>query len=54
MFSKRKKLERLWRQKWRWEINAQKHRNFLIGRRKGSTSKEFKLFVKNFISRKLN
>ena len=52
MFSKRKKLERLWREHWRWEINAQKHRSFLIGSRRGSTSKEFKLFVKNFISRK--
>ena len=52
MFSKRKKLKRLWRQKWRCEINAQKHRNFLIGRRRGSTSKEFKLLVKNFYLRK--
>ena len=52
MFSKRKKLKRLWRQKWRWEINAQQHHSYLIGKRRGSTSKEFKFFVKNFYSRK--
>ena len=45
---KRSLLKKKWIQQWRWEINCQKHRNFLVGRRKGSTSKEFKLYVKNF------
>jgi len=49
---KRSVLKKRWLQKWRWEIAAQKHRDFLVGRRRGSTSKEFKLFFKNFISRK--
>ena len=47
----RKILKKKWKQKWKWEINAQKHRNFLVGRRKGSTSKEFKQFVKDFKKR---
>lgn len=45
----RKILKKKWEQKWKWEIRAQKHRNYLIGRRKGSTSKEFKAFVKDFL-----
>ena len=49
---KRSVLKKRWLQKWTWEINAQKHRDFLIGKRRGSTSKEFKLFFKNFMSRK--
>ena len=45
-------LKKKWIQKWRWEIAAQIHKDFLIGKRRGSTSKEFKLLVKNFMSRK--
>ena len=45
----RKILKKKWKEKWKLEIRAQKHRNYLIGRRKGSTSKEFKAFVKDFL-----
>jgi hypothetical protein len=40
-----------WIRNWTWEINAQRHTDFLVGR-KGKTSKEFKLFVKNFLKKK--
>tara|TARA_R100000951_G_scaffold111017_1_gene109533 strand:+ start:2187 stop:2324 length:138 start_codon:yes stop_codon:yes gene_type:complete len=40
-----------WVQMWRWEINAQKHRAYLINKR-GKISKEFKKFVKDFYKRK--
>ena len=46
----REEKKKLWIRKWRWEIAAQIHKDFLVGRRKGSTSKEFKLYVKNFMS----
>tara|TARA_R110000772_G_C13064030_1_gene415609 strand:- start:24 stop:203 length:180 start_codon:yes stop_codon:yes gene_type:complete len=41
-------LKRRWKQKWKWELAAQKHKNYLLGRRRGSTSKQFKQFVKDF------
>tara|TARA_R110002012_G_scaffold317216_1_gene533131 strand:- start:1441 stop:1596 length:156 start_codon:yes stop_codon:yes gene_type:complete len=44
-------LKKKWIRKWRWEIAAQIHKDFLVGRRKGSTSKEFKLYVKNFTTK---
>ena len=47
-------LKKKWRQQWKWEIAAQIHSNFLVGGRRGSTSKEFKSYVKNFNKRTYN
>jgi len=49
--NQRKILKKKWKQKWKRQINAQKHKDYLIGRCKGSTSKEFKQFVKDFLCR---
>tara|TARA_R110001592_G_scaffold182_3_gene953 strand:+ start:13 stop:168 length:156 start_codon:yes stop_codon:yes gene_type:complete len=50
--SDREILKKKWKQQWKWEIAAQKHTDYLLGRRKGSTSKEFKKFVKDFAKKK--
>ena len=44
-------LKKRWKRRWKWEIKAQIHKEYLIGKRRGKTSKEFKLFVKNFLKR---
>ncbi len=50
--TEREILKQKWMQKWRWEIAAQQHQSYLIGKRRGTTSKEFKGYVKNFMCRK--
>ena len=44
--------EKLWKEKWRIEIALQKHKEFMISKRKPyKASKEFKNFVKEFFKR---
>ena len=48
------KLKKLWEDKWRVEISHQRNNDYMVGngRCKGRTSKEFKMFVKNFLKNK--
>lgn len=49
------KLKKKWKQTWKWELAAQKHQEYMTGKRKGSTSKEFRGYVKEFMRvRRLN
>tara|TARA_R110002153_G_scaffold98540_1_gene233561 strand:- start:7183 stop:7362 length:180 start_codon:yes stop_codon:yes gene_type:complete len=44
--------QKKWEQNWRWEINVQKHQQYLKHPRgRGKTSKEFKIFVKDFFKK---